>query len=341
MKRNGFTLLEVVISLAIMGILIGSLAAAISLTVAQAPKNGAILSVEDRQQLARYWLTRDANSAEAFTPGSGTTYGTLTWHDYSVASTNTYQATYYYDSALQALMRSDSLNGVTQSTVQVASDIQQESDVTFVWSQGQSKITVTLKPTVQEAPSIGDISRTATLVAYLRYKAENVSVPPALTPVPTPVPGSVTYYVAADPTVLLGTYVSGNAASLTSSDNNFYVVNSTTGSPKEVTYEVHSQTMTSPTTISNLQVIWVGQVTANSVAMTFYVKASAGASYPAGADAGFTFTQTGTNNSFSFYLTAAEVSAVNSSKVVYLKVDAQRSASYTVSTDQILFIASP
>ncbi|MBI2865742.1 MAG: prepilin-type N-terminal cleavage/methylation domain-containing protein [Chloroflexi bacterium] len=336
---RGFTLVEVVIALAVTGLLVTTLVAALSLTLTQVPKEGAKLSVENRIQLARYWLTRDANSAEGYTTGTSPMYGTYTWEDYTGETTVTYQAIYYYNPTLKALMRQEKMDGVVQSTVQVAADIQQESHVAFAWSPAQSKVTVTLTPTVLEAPAIGDITRTATVVAWLRYESEPLVSPPGDAPIPPPPPGSEFYYVAANPTVLTGTYVSGNAASLQSVDTDFYIVNSTTGGTKAVAWEAYSQTMSTPATISQIEIRFTGKANRTNVSMNFFVKDASG--YPTVADSGFTFTQADTETTHSFYLDPDKVSYINGTRVVYLKVTADGSANFTLSSNQVVFIASP
>jgi prepilin-type N-terminal cleavage/methylation domain-containing protein len=178
--HRGFTLIEVMLGLAIAGLLATGLVASLRLLLTQAPESSAKLAVESRHQLARYWLTRDANSAEDFTPGVSPTYGTFTWRDFSGESTNTYLVRYFYDSTIKAVMREEKKNNVTQSTDQIAADILLVGDSTFTWNPGQRKITVAVTPTIQEALTVGDISRTATLVAWLRFEGE------ALAPVPAP-----------------------------------------------------------------------------------------------------------------------------------------------------------
>lgn len=63
---------------------------------------------------------------------------------------------------------------VILSVTQVTADILNQGDVSFSYDSAQKKITVIITPTIQEAPAIGDISRTATLVAFLRTAAQPV-----------------------------------------------------------------------------------------------------------------------------------------------------------------------
>ncbi len=249
---------------------------------------------------------------------------------------STYQVRYYYDQTLKALMREEQKDGVVQSSFQVAGDILQQGDVAFAWDQGQRKVTVTIIPTIQEALAIGDVTRTATLVEFLRFKGQQPVPAPADIAIPTPVPGSAIYFVAADPTLLTGSLVSGNSLSLLDIDSNYYVVD---GSSKVVSFEVYSQTMNSPSPISQIEVRYTGQADKNNVSVNFFVKDASG--YPSVADSGFTFTVTDTDNTRYFYLNPSQLSFVNTTKVVFLKVEAGASATFRLSSNQILFIASP
>ena len=329
--------------MAISGLLITVLAGALSLTVVQVPKQSAKLAVEDRHQLARYWMVRDANSSESYAVGTSPTYGTFTWRDFTGETTVSYQVAYYYDPALKALVRQEKKDGVVQDTFAVATGILQQGDVSFVWSAGQRKVTVNVTPIIEEAQAVGDSSRAGSVVAFLRYEAEGPIFPPTDVPIPTPVPGTAFYYAAANPTLLTGTYVSGDATSLHDSDANYYRATSSSGNPKEVAWEVFSQEMTSPYPISDVQVRYTGKADRSNVSMELFVKIGAGSSYDTVADFGFTFTQADTEATRYFYLDAAKLSALNgaSSKVLYLQVKGSANANYDLYSNQVLFSASP
>ncbi|MBI2858341.1 MAG: prepilin-type N-terminal cleavage/methylation domain-containing protein [Chloroflexi bacterium] len=336
----GFTLIEVVIGLTLMGLLVAPLAATISLALAQTPRDNAKLSVENSQELARYWITKDANSADSYSEGTSPEYGTFTRRDYASAGAPEYQVTYYYDPDMKSLIRREERDSVVQDTSHVAKDIQQANDVAFAWSAGQGKVTVSITPTVLEAPAVGDTSRAATVVAYLRHEAEPVLSPPGSVPVPPPPPGSVAYYIAANPTVLTGSYVSGNALSLRTADTDFYTAASTTGgATKSVAWEAYSESMASPATINDVQISFTAKASRSSVTMQFFVADASG--YPATADSGFTFTQADTETSHSFLLDAAKAAYINTTRVVYLKVVGSAGAGFTLYSNQVMFIASP
>ncbi len=336
----GMTLIEVIIGLAIAGLLIVPVAGVISLALAQTPRDNARLAVENIQELSRYWISRDANSADTYTEGVSPEYGTFTWRDFSSPGAPTYEVTYYYDSLSKSLMRREERDSVVQDNSHVATDIQQATDVAFTWSPGQNKVTVTIMPTVLEASAVGDASRSATVVGYLRHEAESMVSPPGTAPAPPPVPGSVAYYVAANPTVLTGSYVSGNSLSLRTADTDFYLVNSSTGGgTKTASWEAYSESMASPTTINDIEIRFTGKASRAGVTMAFYVKDASG--YPATADSGFTFTQADTESTHSFLLDAAKASYINSTRIVYLKVEGAASAAWALYSNQVVFIASP
>ena len=340
-RQKGFTLIEAVIALAIVGFFIAVLASTIGFTMRQTPKEAGKLGVENELALARYWITRDADSAESYTPLTEPFYGSFEWQDFSGESAVTYVVTYYYDPDIQALMREEKRDGVVQSTFKVAENILQYGDVTFTWSASARKLTVNLTPTIEEAPAIGDIFRTGTIIASLRYEAEPVVSPPGEEPVSPPPPGSETYYVATDPTIITGTYISGNATSLHDADTDYYVVKAAVeGSSKIVTWECEGEDMPDPPTIDQLQVRFTAKVDKKGVAVEFYVKDGSGG-YPSTPNSGFTFTQADTETTHAFYLDAATVSYINEVRVVNLKVVGTAAAIYELSTNQVLFIASP
>lgn len=340
--EKGFTLVEVVIGLAITGLLATIVAAAIPAVMTWAPRQANKLSVEEDLSFARYWLTRDANAAETFIPLSAPQYGTLRWSDFRGASMVSYNVTYSYDSATASLIRAEWQNNVLQSSLPIARKILSQNDTQFTWSPGTGKLSANVTATIEDAPGVGDHSRSATVVTTLRPAAELVVSPPSDVPIPPPPPGSETYYLSANPTVISGSYVSGNVTSLHDSDSIYYAVFSTAGSPKRVAWSGQSEVMTAPTTISQIEVRFIGKADKENIAMEFFVQDSA-AGFPATATSSFTFTTADTVVTRYFYLDATALTYVNSlpQRRVTLKVQASGQALFTLYTDQILFTASP
>ncbi|MDP2919575.1 MAG: prepilin-type N-terminal cleavage/methylation domain-containing protein [Dehalococcoidia bacterium] len=341
--RQGFTLLEIVIGLAITGMLMTVAAAAVPAMMQWSPRQANKLSVEQDLAFARYWLTRDANAAESFTPLAAPQYGYLEWRDFRAEAMITRKVTYSYDSATDSLIREERQDNVIQTSLPVARRILGQSDVQFTWSPATYKLVVSVTSTIEDAPGVGDRARSETVVATLRPREEYAVSPPGETPAPPPLPGSQTYYVSGNPTIISGSLASGNGASLHDIDQSYYVVNSATvGGSKVVNWWCSSGVMSAPPTISQIEVRFTGKADKNNITMVFYVKDSA-AGFPATPASGFTFTEANTDTTRSFYLDAATLAYVTSlpQRQVTLKVVATGSATFSLSTDQVIFIASP
>lgn len=342
-KVKGFTLIEVIITVAISGLILGVLGSAIGLFLKTPPQTSDKLeAVRDLDQ-ATLWLTNDSQQAESFTILSSPQYGRFQWQDRSAAPVVAYSITYYYDSTNGRLVREEQRDSVVTSTTALARHIAAESDVSFQYTASTYSLTVVITSTVEGTGSIATTTLSRTITTALRPRTDPVVSAPGATPVPTPAPGATTYYVAANPTVLSGTYSSGNAASLNSSDADYYVVDSTGGGIKEAIWWVESQTMTTPATIANIQVRFTGKTDKNNTAMQFYVQDPATGNFSSTPASGFTFTEVDTDRTHFFYLDATVVSYINQPGVrkVKLKVEASANATFTLSTNQVLFIAEP
>lgn len=125
-------------------------------------------------------------------------------------------------------------------------------------------------------------------------------------------------------------------------DSAYYIADSSSGANKQVIYDVRSQSLTAPAAISQIEVRFIGKSSSQNVAVNFFVKDSA-AGFPAVAESGFTFTAAGAIRTEYFYLSSGALNYVNSlaDRRVDFRVSASGNAAYTLSTDQILFIAYP
>jgi len=344
MKREkGFTLLEIVIGLAIVGVLGTVIAAAIPMVMQWAPKQAIKLGVEEDLSFFRYWLTRDANAADSYTSLAAPEYGRLLWNDYNGESTVSYNVTYSYDSASDSVIRAEQQDGVTQTSLPVARKILDQDDAEFTWSAGTSQLSVNITATIEDAPGVGTHYRDAYIVSTVRTRDEPTVSPPGDIPVPPPPPGSETYYLAVEPTITYGTLSSGNISSLHDADAAYYVVASqSVPGAKVVSWWSEGEEMTAPVTITQIEVRYTGQVDKKPVITEFFVKDSA-AGFPVTASSGFTFTGTATDHTHSFYLDATALAYVNSlpQRKVTLKVEGTASATWELSSEQVLFIASP
>ncbi len=341
--EKGFTVVEVIIGLVITGILATAVAAAIPTAMQWLPRQSNKLGVEGDLSFARYWLTRDANAAETFVPLASPGYGYLQWRDFSAESMVTYKVTYSYDAASASLVREERQNDVVQSSLPVARKILSQNDAWFTWSPGTGKLSVALTATIEDAPGVGTYSRSATIVTALRPRLEPAVSPPGEEPALPPPPGSETYYISGEPTIITGSLVSGNGTSLHDVDGNYYVVAAASVSGgKQASWWGESQVMTAPATISQIEVRFTGKSSSKDVLVEFFVKNS-DVGFPATAASAFTFTEGNTDTTRSFYLNQATLDYINSlsQRKVTLKVVATATPTFSLSTDQILFIASP
>ncbi|MBI2830153.1 MAG: prepilin-type N-terminal cleavage/methylation domain-containing protein [Chloroflexi bacterium] len=341
--QKGFTILEIIIGLAVTAMLATTVAAAIPTVMKWAPRQGNKLGVEEDLTFARYWLTRDTNAAESYTSLTAPQYGYLQWRDFRAESMVTYKVTYSYDAASASLIREERQNDVVQTSLPIARKILQQSDVQFTWSPSAVRLIIALTATINDSPGVGSHSRTATVVTTLRPRSEPVVSPPDATPVLPPPAGSETYYVSGNPSIITGSLASGNGASLHDADAVYYVVDSASvPGGKAVSWSAASEVMTAPTTISQIEVRFTGKSSRQNVLAEFFVQDSA-AGFPANGTTGFTFDQADTVTTRSFFLDDTALAYVNSlsQRKVTLKIEASGNANFTLSTDQVLFIASP
>ncbi|MBI2860811.1 MAG: hypothetical protein HYX91_04810 [Chloroflexi bacterium] len=342
-RQKGFTLLQTVIGLAISGVLGTAIAAAIPMFMQLSPQQANKLGVEADLSFARYWINRDANAAESYTALTAPQYGRFTWRDFTGESTVSYNVTYSYDASSDSVIREERQDGVLQSSLPIARKILSQNDATFTWSPSTRRLTVALTATIEDAPGVGDHSRGATIVAALRPALEPTVSTPGEEPVPPPAPGSETYYISGEPTIIYGTLSSGSGSSLHDVDSVYYVVNSATvGGSKVVSWWAQGENMSAPATISQIEVRFTGKSNKQNVAMEFFVQDS-DSGFPGVAASGFTFTQADTVVTHSFPLDPTALAYVNSltERRVTLKVQGTTSAVFTLSSDQVLFIASP
>ena len=337
--QRGFTLIEIVVSLAIVGIFVVIISGTLTLALTQGPKHGAQLNIEGQQMTFRYWLQKDANSAQGFTQSVSPTYGTFTWQDFSPATTVTYQARYYYDGTLDAVMRELSQDTVVQDTFQVASGVLAEGNAVFTLSTDERYITVVLTNTVEEAPGVGDVARTGTHVGFFRYLGEQVLTPPGPTPTNTPNQVPTNNPVIVLPAMITGSYVSGAASSLTTNDNNFHVASSQLCIGTQTVAWEAAVTITSPVTIDSLITTFRAKANVPNVTLKFYVKTASG--YNASPDWTFLMTQSGREKETAFDVPPTYEAYINAQDAITVKVEATASLSFQLSSDEMWHLAVP
>jgi Tfp pilus assembly protein PilW len=152
--ERGATLAELLIALTVSITVVAFVGSAVYQFLSASRIGNDRLTVLTDLQDAALWLGRDASEAASFTPGVGSTYGTLRWADSSV------EYRYLYDAATSALVREEYADGVLQSSVTAARHIAAQGDVAFGLSGALLRVSVT--------STWGTASRTADVSVALR-----------------------------------------------------------------------------------------------------------------------------------------------------------------------------
>ncbi len=354
-SQRGFTMFEAVISLAITGLLMSILATSFFLLSQTPAQLGDQLTAMEDLRFASRWLTRDGSMAQSFTAGSSPDYGSFSWTDYTAAPPVTRTVTYTYSGT--QLLRKEYQGSNLVSTQAVARNIGIMGDVGFqytaasfiqnattgLWSLIGGIVTATLTSTVRFTGDPTDQVISTTVVSQLRAQSERSVNEPGPTPTPAPGAGEVTYYCGSL-NLIQGSLVSGGCAQLGADDTSYYVVNSSTGSNKLVTWEITSQPITF-TTIASIDITFVARSSQTGVLEQLFVynptdpTHTDGGYHPSVADQGFTYTQNNVDKSVTFPMDAADVAYVDSliTKTVKIKAKASGNANFTISTDQFIF----
>ena len=156
--EHGLSIVELLVGLSI-AVGIAGLMGTFILQFFSATRFGADqMAVTSDIQTASLWLHRDVAEADDFAPGVSPVYGEFSAPQ--VGADRTYR--YRYDSVNGHLVRDVDVGGSLSSSQVVARHIDQESDVAFVEAAGETRVTVTL------TASRDDASLTQTLVLALR-----------------------------------------------------------------------------------------------------------------------------------------------------------------------------
>lgn len=140
MKRDseaGFTVPEMLIAAFLVAASAGLIGTAIYQIFFVSREGNTRLAVLGDLENAALWLGRDVSEATAFTPGSGSVYGTFSTSDPTV------QYRYSYDAGTTALVREVLVSGSPDSTLRVSRRIAAQGDVTFANSGKLMTISIT------------------------------------------------------------------------------------------------------------------------------------------------------------------------------------------------------
>lgn len=346
---------EAVVALAITGFLMSILGTSFFLLSQTPAQLGDQLTALEDLRFAARWLSRDGSLAQSFTTASSPNFGYFSWTDYTAATPASRAVTYTYTGT--QLLRQEYQDSLLVSTQAVARNIANYDDVNFqytapsflqnpstgLWSFLGGIVTATLTSTVRFTGNPTDQIISTTVVGQLRVQSERSVNEPGPTPTPVPGAGEVVFYCGSL-SLLQGTYVSGGCAQLSADDTSYYVVNSTSGAMRLVTWEITSQPITL-STISAIDVTFVAQSSRTDILQQLFVynptdpAHTDGGYHPSIADQGFTYTERDVDKSVTFPLDAADVTYVDSltTKTVKMKAAASGSGNYGISADQFIF----
>ncbi len=356
--ERGMTLMEVVIALAVSGILLTSLASILAGIVRIPVKVSSELAASQGIQNAVLAITEDANIAQSFAPGEAPDYGTFTWTEYTSASPVRVTARYYWadEKLFRALDRRTNLLIPEDPRRVVLGGVLEYSDVVFQhiapswtyspvtrkWTYSEGKVTVSVKTTQEAGAEFPDTVFTAQLLADLRPQIDRpVPLPGRLAP-PVPPPNQVNFRIAGDPNLITGTYRSGSGADLRYDDTSYYVTRGA-GSPRTIVWEATSEVI-DYSTITDITVEFTRQSDKSGVSMEFFIynpndPEHTSGGYAPSSDAATTDVSANTDYTTVFTFGTADVSYVDSlaTKVVKFKLKATLSTVFDLRADKLVF----
>ncbi len=137
-SERGTTLVEMLVAMSISVLVFGIISTALVQFFLVTRWGNDQLIITNDLQVASLWLGRDALESASFTSGPADPYyGTLNWADLSQ------QFIYSFDSGNNALVREHYLDGIPQSTIQLARHIANQGDVVFSTSGQLLTVSIT------------------------------------------------------------------------------------------------------------------------------------------------------------------------------------------------------
>jgi prepilin-type N-terminal cleavage/methylation domain-containing protein len=106
-RKRGFTLLEVIVALAVTVLIMPAIVAALIVFMTIPGEEGNELTAIHNVRTEADWITLDGMRAREFSPGSGPVYGTFYWEDYTIEPADHYEVEYRFKDG--KLMRNETV----------------------------------------------------------------------------------------------------------------------------------------------------------------------------------------------------------------------------------------
>ena len=160
-KENGFTLIEIMVTLAITGFIALGAAVSSAQVLNQTTRNSDFTTASRNAMNASYWVGRDAQMAQVFSGAAGfpeTSDLSMAWEDWDNVSHN---VTYSLEDG--RLFRTYTVGGQSTSAM-IAEYINENSDMTYCTSDNGTLV-FTITSSVGQGSKIIDVTRTREVTA--------------------------------------------------------------------------------------------------------------------------------------------------------------------------------
>ena len=183
------TLVEVAVTLAIFGIVLPVVGGILWQFQTTPSRNSARLPIQQEMRVATTWIRLDANKAQSFEAGTGDTYGTFRWLDFSTFPATRYKVVYTWDEGTEVnpaatasplnygiLHRQPSTDGVAEAKIPLIRHLAATTDATFTIDEEVHEansestkrvLTVNMTATI-DAGADGTLQESTTLTAEHR-----------------------------------------------------------------------------------------------------------------------------------------------------------------------------
>ncbi|GEM_PF-2166650 len=128
-SQGGLSLIEVVVSLAIMAVVVPALGALLLQMVRIPPRAQDTIKLVNEVREAQRRLQEDGDQAQHFVLGQQPDYGSFFWYDYTVSPIKTYQVRYYNEDA--RLRREEKIDGAVVNDDTIARGLVQYQDLSI------------------------------------------------------------------------------------------------------------------------------------------------------------------------------------------------------------------